>query len=70
MLDFLSAVADSFSALLSFVLNLVNGLIYLVGMVPKSMGIVNASFGYLPSVLVTFAGAGIAICVVLFLIGR
>lgn len=70
MLDFFTSISDSISAFLSFCMNIIEGLGYMISMVPKSMGIVNASFGYLPSVLVTFAGAGIAICVVLFLIGR
>lgn len=70
MLDFLTSIGDTLSAFLSYCLNLIHGLVYMIGMIPKSMGIVNQSMGYLPSVLVTFAGAGIAICIVLFLIGR
>ena len=70
MLDFLSAIGDSFSAIISFIVNIVNGLIFLVGMIPKAMDIITVSFGYLPSMLVGLAVAGVAISTVLFLIGR
>lgn len=70
MLEFLSAIGDAFSAIISFIVNIVNGLIFLVGMIPKAMGIITVSFGYLPSVFVAMATAGIAICIVYLLIGR
>lgn len=70
MLDFLTSIGDSLSAFLSYCLNLVQGLIYMLTMIPKSMAVVTQSFAYLPSPLVVFAGCALVICVVFYLIGR
>lgn len=70
MLDFLTAVGESFAAIISFIVNIVQGLIFLVGMIPKAFAVISISFGYMPAILVTFAAAGIAISIVYLLIGR
>lgn len=70
MLDFLQAISGFLQALGSFVMNLVDGVLFLIQMVPQAMGTITMAFGYMPAMLVTFATAGIAICVVFHLIGR
>lgn len=70
MLDFLQSISQFLQALGSFVLNLVDGVIFMIQMIPQAMGTVTMAFGYMPAMLVTFATAGIAICVVFHLIGR
>lgn len=70
MLDFLSAIGDTLSAFLAFVLNILSGFLYLVSMIPKAFAVIGLSFGYMPAILVGFAAAGIAICIVYLLIGR
>lgn len=70
MLDFLQSVSEFFQAIGSFVMNLVEGVIFLITMIPEAMGTITLAFGYMPAMLVTFATAGIAICIVFHLIGR
>lgn len=70
MLDYLRSISDFLFAIGSFVVNLVEGVLFLINMIPQAMGTLTMAFGYLPSMLVTFAVAGVAICVVYHLIGR
>lgn len=70
VLDFLIAVGETFAALMSFIVNIVSGLLYMIGMIPKAFAVISMSFGYMPAVLVTFAAAGIAISIVYLIIGR
>lgn len=70
MLDFLTTIGDALAAGLSFLLNIVTGLISIVTMIPKAMVILNQSFGYLPATFATIAACTVAICIVYHLIGR
>ena len=70
MLDFLTAIVDFFGAIGSFLLNIVEGIAFILLMIPKALNIFTVSYGYMPSALAVFAMAGISICVIYFLIGR
>lgn len=70
MLNFLQSISDFLQAIGSFIMNLVEGVLFMIQMIPQAMGTVTMAFGYMPAMLVTFATAGIAICVVFHLIGR
>lgn len=70
MIDFLKAIADFFSAIGSLLVNLVQGLLSIVPMIAQSLVFLTYVYAYIPSVLLMFIVAGIAVCVVYFLIGR
>ena len=70
MLDFLSTIADSIGLFLQFIGNMVSGLLQVFGVAFHSFGWLSVSLGYMPSVLVGFAGAGILLVLFFHLIGR
>lgn len=70
MLEFLTAIVDFFSAIGSLLLNIVNGIVFILYMIPDALGIVTLSYGYMPAALSVFAMAGISVCIVYFLVGR
>lgn len=70
MTDFLAQITDFLFAIGSFLLNIVEGLVYLVAEIPKSVQFLGIVTGYIPAPLLAFALAGISICVVFMLIGR
>lgn len=70
MLNFLTAIVDFFSAIGSFLLNIVEGIAFILQMIPQALGIVTLSYGYMPAALSVFAMAGISVCIIYFLIGR
>lgn len=70
MMDFLSSISDFFSAIGGIVLNLINGLVYLVTLIPQALTYITVSMGYIPAPILPFAGCIIAICVVYLIIGR
>lgn len=70
VLEFFQQIGESIRALFSFLWNIVSGLIYMVTIIPKSLGYLAVVWGYAPSVLLGFITAGIIICVVYFIIGR
>lgn len=70
MLDFLSQITDFFSAIGSFLLNVVHGLIFLVSFIPAGMQWLVVVFGYLPVPFLAFAMATVSVCIVYLLLGR
>lgn len=70
MLDFLSTIADSIGLFLQFIGNTVSGLLQVFGIAFRSFGWLSVAVGYMPSVLVGFAGAGILLVLLFLLIGR
>lgn len=70
MLDFLTAIVEFFGAIGTYLLNLLEGVAFVLRMIPQAMSIVNLAYGYMPGVLEVFALAGISVCVIYFLIGR
>lgn len=70
MLNFLTAIVEFFSAIGSFLLNIVKGVLVIIYMIPSALDIVSLSYGYMPSVLSAFAMAAISISIIYFLIGR
>lgn len=70
MLDFLTTIVDFFGAIGSFLMNIVEGLAFVIMMIPKAMSTMTVVFGYLPAALSVFAIAGVSICIVYHLLGR
>lgn len=70
MLDFLTAIVDFFGAIGTYVMNLVEGVAFVLQMIPQAMGIMTLAYGYMPGVLSVFAMAGVSVCIIYFLIGR
>lgn len=70
MLDFLSTIADSIGLFLQFIGNTVSGLLQVFGIAVRSFGWLTVALGYMPSVLMGFASAGILLVLFYHLIGR
>lgn len=70
MTEFLTTISDFFSAIGSVVLNLVQGLCYIVFLVPKALAYIMVCIAYIPAPVLPFAGCIIAICIVYLLVGR
>lgn len=70
MMDFLTSISDFFSAIGGIILNLVNGLVYLVTLIPQAMTYITVSLGYMPAPLLAFAMAILSLCIVYLIIGR
>ena len=70
MLDFLSAISSFFSTIGSFLLNIVQGLVSVITLIPQAFVLITYSIGFLPAALLAFALAGLSICIVFFVIGR
>lgn len=70
MLDFLTAIADFFGAIATFVQSVVKGLGFALAMIPQAFVLITYALGFLPSVLLVFAMAGLTICIIFHIIGR
>lgn len=70
MLNVLESILGFFEMLVNLIVNLVTGIFSIITLIPQASTLVNASIAYMPSVLSVFAYAGIALCIVLFIIGR
>lgn len=70
MLDFLSAISSFFSTIGTFLLNIVQGLVSVIALIPQAFVLITYSIGFLPAALLAFALAGLSICIVFFVIGR
>lgn len=70
MLNFLTVIVDFFSAIGSFLLNIVKGVLVIISMFPAALNIITLAYGYMPAALSVFAMAGISVCIIYFLIGR
>lgn len=70
MANFFTAFLDFLTMLGDFVMNLVTGIASMIALIPQSVSVLNYAISYMPSILLTFAVAGIGICVVFHIIGR
>lgn len=70
MLDFFSTIADSIGLFLQFIGNTVSGLLQVISIAIRSFGWLTAALGFMPSVLIGFASAGILLAVFYHFIGR
>lgn len=70
MLDFFKSIFAFMQMLIDLIGNVISGLFQFVGMIPQAFGVVTYSLAYIPSQLVVFVSAGIAVCIVLHILGR
>lgn len=70
IINFFQWIADLFQTIIHFVVNLFESLINFFKLIPTIMTFVSASIGYLPSVVMAFAVATVAIAVLLLVLGR
>ena len=70
MLEMVSSILTFLQTVVALVMNFINGLFTLLLLIPQAVVFVTTSIGYLPTVLVVFAVAGVSICVVFHIIGR
>lgn len=70
MTAFLSSISDFFSAIGSFVFNIVHGLVYLVTLIPQALAYITVLFGYIPAPVLPFATCAIAVCITYLLVDR
>lgn len=70
MLNALQAILDFCRMVADFCSNVITGLFSMITMIPQAFGAISYTLGYMPSALVTFAFAGVTICIVFHIIGR
>ena len=70
MFEFFNWIVSTVSALVGFVLQIIDGLFRLIGLIPVAVNVLTQSVGYLPSILAVFAGATITISVIFIIVGR
>lgn len=70
MLRVLSGIIDGITSIVGVIQSVVSTLLGFFQMVPAGVALLTSLIGSLPAVLVTFATASVALCVVLFVIGR
>lgn len=68
--DFFTWFGTMIESLVSFVVNMVTGLLDLLASIPTILTFLTSSIGHLPPVVLPFATAGITISVVLLVVGR
>lgn len=67
---FFDWVVSTVSSLVSFVIQIIEGLFRLISLIPTAVNTLTQSIGYLPSLLAVFAGATITISVIFIIVGR
>lgn len=70
MLSFLGSIADSFGVIVQFISTTISGIISVFGFVGQSVAYLATCYAALPAVLLVFVTAGMALCTLLFFIGR
>ena len=70
MFEFFNWLVSTVSSLVGFVLQIIDGLFRLIGLIPVAVNVLTQSVGYLPSILAVFAGATITISVIFIIVGR
>lgn len=70
MTEFLTSISDFFAAIGGIALNIVNGLVYLVTLIPQAIAYSHVVLGYLPAPVMPFAFCVIAISVIFLILGR
>lgn len=70
MLQLLSFIVDTINTAWHFVLNMLLNTVHLIRLIPTFTTYTNSLFAWLPQPFFLFATLGLAITVLLFLIGR
>lgn len=70
MLQLLTEFINQITAIVNFFINSVSSLINLFTKIPTYVTFIATSVSVLPSIIIPFALAAVAICVVLFILGR
>lgn len=70
IIDFFQWIADLFQTLFDFVINFIGSILDFFKLIPVIMTFITSSIGYLPSVVMAFAGITVAIAVLLLVLGR
>ena len=66
----LNAIGDFLYAIVNLLLNLINGVMHMLTMIPSALTMTMNSVAYMPVVLTSFAAAIITVSVVYLVIGR
>lgn len=70
MADFFAQVGNFFAAIGGFLLNILQGLCWIVASIPRALAYVTITIGYIPAPIIPLAFGVIAICVVFLIIDR
>lgn len=70
VLSWLSSIGESISIFVQFIGSMLTGILSVFSLVGQSFAFLGIAWGYLPSVLLVFCTAAIAIVIVFQLIGR
>lgn len=70
MLDFFKSIYNFLQMIIDLIGNVISGLFQFVAMIPQAFGVVTYSLAYVPAQLIVFVSAGIAICIILHILGR
>lgn len=68
--DFFKQIADFIGSLIQFVVQMVDGLIRLLALIPKCVTLLTDSIGALPTLLIAFASVTITVSVIFIILGR
>lgn len=70
MLDFLTSISDAVQVAISFLGSLVSNTLSVFGLIGQASAFMSSLVAFLPPLLIIFAGATIAVCIVFLVIGR
>lgn len=70
IIDFFAGIATSLVSLVQFVFNTIKGLLSLLLSLPQLVSFLTTSFAFLPSVLIPFATATVALFIIKFIVDR
>lgn len=70
MIGIIKGIGNFAYALVQLLLNIINGIIHMLGMIPSALTMLMSSVGYMPVVLISFAVGLITVSVVFLVIGR
>lgn len=70
VLSWLSSIGESISIFVQFIGSMLTGILSVFSLVGQSFAFLGVAWGYMPSVLLVFCTAAIAIIIVFQLIGR
>ena len=70
MTGILKGIGNFAYALVQLLLNIINGIIHMLAMIPSALTMLMSSVGYMPVVLISFAVGLITVSVVFLVIGR
>lgn len=70
VLNWISSIGESFAVFVQFIGSMLSGLLSVFGLIGQSFAFLGTAWAYMPSVLLVFCTAAIAIIIVFQLIGR